>query len=133
MSKSLGRLDAVRDAKASLKTQTATVTFVPGQPIDVGALAKAVDKAGFTAGKITIWATGRLKTDERPTFTVSGTNQSFPVADSAGLADLRQGAGREISIVAEVAFEEHPPRLIFVEEPAEADMKGMRGMKGMNQ
>ncbi|MBI2466752.1 MAG: heavy-metal-associated domain-containing protein [Candidatus Rokubacteria bacterium] len=132
MSKSLGRLDAVRAAKADLKTQTATVTFKPGKPIDFRALADAVDKAGFKAGSITIWATGTLSVgpDGRVTLTVSGTNQTMPVADSPRLAQLKGEAGKEISIVAEVQFEDTRPRLVIGQEPAKGAMEGMPGTKG---
>lgn len=115
MSKSLGRLDAVRSAKAELDTQTATVTFKPGKPIDFQALADAVSKAGFKAGSITVWAKGTLGTgpDGKPTFTVSGTNQTLPVADSPQLAKLKGAMGKEIPIVAKVEFTESPPRLVL--------------------
>ncbi len=114
MSKSLGRLDVVRDAKTELKTQSSTVTFKPEKPIDFQVLADAVDKAGFKAGAITIWAKGTLNvSDGRATFTVSGTNQTFPVADSPQLTDLKREAGKEISIVAKVLFSETPPRLLL--------------------
>lgn len=115
MSKSLGRLDAVRSARADLDTQTATVTFKPGKLVDFQALADAVGKAGFKAGTITIWARGTLGTgpDGTPTFTVSGTNQTFPVADSPQLARLQGEMGKEIPIVARVQFTETPPRLVL--------------------
>lgn len=126
MSKSLGRLDAVRNAKADLNTQTATVTFKTGKPIDFRALADAVDKAGFKAGAITIWAKGIVNVaDGRITFTVSGTNQALPVADSPQLAGLRSDQGKEISIVAKVQFTETPPRLVIASEPEKAGMEGM--------
>ncbi|MBI1893102.1 MAG: hypothetical protein HYS14_03190 [Candidatus Rokubacteria bacterium] len=133
MSKSLGRLDVVRDVKTELGTQTSTLTFKPGRPIDFRALADAVDKAGFRAGKITIWATGTLNVgpDGRITFTVSGTNQALPVADSPELAPLKKEAGKAIPVVAEVRFEETPPRLVIAS--ARAGMKEMPGMKGMGQ
>ncbi len=115
MSKSLGRLDAVRSAKAELDTQTATVTFKPAKPIDFRALAGAVDRAGFKAGSITIWARGTLSAgpDGSLTFTVSGTNQTFPVADGPQLAKLKGAMGKEIPIVAKVEFTESPPHLVL--------------------
>ncbi len=115
MSKSLGRLDVVRSARAELDTQAATVTFKPGKPIDFLALAGAVDRAGFKAGRITIWARGTLSAgpDGSLTFTVSGTNQTLPVADSPRLAGLKSEVGREIPIVARVQFTETPPRLVL--------------------
>ncbi|MBI2878625.1 MAG: hypothetical protein HYY19_02765 [Candidatus Rokubacteria bacterium] len=133
MSKSLGRLDVVRDVKTELSTQSSTLTFKPGRPIDFRALADAVDRAGFKAGKITIWATGTLKVgaDGRAIFTVSGTNQALPVADSPQLAPLKKEAGKEIPIVAEVRFQETPPRLVIAS--AKPGMEGMPGMKGMGQ
>ncbi len=133
MSKSLGRLDAVRNATADLKTQTALVIFKPGKPADFHALAAAVDKAGFKAGAITIWAKGTLRVEPggHATFTVSGTTQTFPVADSPELARLKSEAGKEISLVAKVRFEETPPRLVLIEESSKGGMEGTGGMKGM--
>ncbi len=132
MSKSLGRLDAVRDVTTSLQTQSSTVTFKPGKPIDFKALAAAVDKAGFKAGTITIWAKGTLSVqpDGRATFTVSGANQSFPIADSPDLTQLKGQAGTEIAIVAKVLFTETPPRLVLGAE-SEKETGGMKGMKQM--
>jgi copper chaperone CopZ len=133
VSKSLGRLDVVRTVKTELDTQRSTLTFKPGKPVDFAALAKAVDQAGFKAGSITIWAKGTLG-EERGgqfTFTVSGTSQTFPVADGPQLAKLKGDVGKEISLVANVRFEETPPRLIVGEEPAKGGMEGDGGMKGM--
>jgi len=133
VSKSLGRLDVVRDVKTELKTQSSTVTFKQGKPIDFQALADAVDKAGFKAGAITISATGTLQvaSDGRVTFTVSGTKQTFPLADSPQLAGLNGDRGKEISIVAKVEFQESPPRLVLVSERGRDSMKEMKGMEGM--
>ncbi len=142
MSKSLGRLDVVRDVNTSLKTQSSTLTFHPGRPIDFRALAAAVDKAGFKAGTITIWAKGTLsvQSDGLATFTVSGTNQNFPLADSPALTPLKSQPGEEIAIVARVLFAETPPRLVLGVTPEKSgmegtkgmgEMKGMEGMKGM--
>ena len=129
MSKSLGRLDVVRDVKTELKTQSSTLTFKPGKPIDFRALADAVDKAGFKAGAITIWAKGTLSvSDGRASFTVTGTNQTLPVADSPQLTELKGEVGKEISIVAKVQFTESPPRLLLGSESARASMEGMKGM-----
>ncbi|MBI2154200.1 MAG: hypothetical protein HYV92_12320 [Candidatus Rokubacteria bacterium] len=127
MSKSLGRLDVVRDVKTELKTQSSTLTFKPGRPIDFKALADAVDKAGFKAGAITIWAKGTVTftPDGAATFTVSGSNQTFPVADSPQLAVLKSETGKEVSIVAKVQFAETPPRLVVESESSKSGMKGM--------
>jgi copper chaperone CopZ len=133
VSKSLRRLDAVQNATADLKTQTATVTFRPGQPVDFAGLANAVDNAGFKAGRITIWATGTLRegSDGHLVFTVSGTNQTLPVADSPQVAKLKSEVGKELSLVGTVQFTETPPRLIVGEESTTGGMPGMGGMKGM--
>lgn len=135
MSKSLGRLDAVQNVKTELDTQSSTLTFKPGRPIDFAALAKAVDKAGFKAGSITIWAKGALSQapDGRLMFTMSDSHQSFPVADSPEAARLKTMGGMETPIVARVQFEETPPRLVLGEEPARAGTEGMGGMKGMGK
>ena len=127
MSKSLGRLDVVRHAKTELETQSSTLTFKPGEPIDFRTLADAVDRAGFKAGAITIWAKGTLNVlpDGRASFTVSGTNQTFAVADSPQLAGLRSQAGKEISLVAKVQFQETPPRLVLDPGSTKSGMKGM--------
>ncbi len=118
--------------KTELKTQNSTLTFKPGKPIDFRALADAVDKAGFKAGAITIWAKGILTVtpDGSVTFTVSGSNQTFPVADSPELSAVKGQASREISIVAKVLFAETPPRLALVAEAGKG-LEGMKGMKGM--
>jgi len=104
-----------------------TVTFKPGKPIDFAALAKAVDKAGFKAGGITIWAKGTVSTapDGRLMFTVSGSNQTFPIADTPEAAKLKTMVGMETPIVARMQFEETPPRLVIGEESAKAGVKGM--------
>jgi len=134
VSKSLGRLDAVRDAKADLKTQTATVTFKPSKSVDFTAVAQAVDKAGFKAGSITIWAKGtpNVTPNETLTFTVSGTNQTFPVADSPHAAKLKSKAGKEVPLVAKVRFDHTPPTLVLEDESAKSGTEGMSGMKGMD-
>lgn len=133
MSKSLRRLDAVQNATADLKTQTATVTFKPGKPVDFAALSRAVDRAGFTAGSITIWANGVLsaRPDGTLAFTVSGTKQTFPVAESPHLAKLKSEIGKEIPLVAGVRFEETPPRLVIEEESAKSGTGSIRGTESM--
>ena len=135
MSKSLRRLDVVQDVNTELSTQTSTLTFKPGKPIDFQALVHAVDKAGFKAGRITIWAKGTLSAapDGHLVFTVSGSHQTFPLADAAESAKLQAMTGQEMPMVARVQFEETPPRLEIVEEPAKAGMPGMGGMKGMGR
>ena len=139
MSKSLERLDAVRKASADLKTQTATVTFKPGKPVDFAALAQAVDKAGFKAGAITIWAKGTLgEQGGQLVFTPTGTNQALPVADGAEAAKLRSEIGKEIPLVAQVRFQETPARLVVEGDAGQGaaggqgDMKDMGGMKSMD-
>lgn len=131
MSKSLGRLDAVRSAKADLETQTATVTFKPGKPVDFAALAQAVDKAGFKAGSITVWARGTpsLGPDGKLTFTLSGTNQIVPVADSPQAAKLKSETGKEVRVVAKVRFDQTPPTLVLEDASARSGTEGMSGMK----
>jgi len=135
VSKSLERLDAVRNAKADLKTQTATVTFKPGKPVDFAALAQAVDKAGFKAGSITAWAKGtpNVGSDGKLTFTVSGTNQTFPVADGREAAKLKSEAGKEVPLVAQVRFDQAPPMLVLGDATAKSGTKDMDGMKGMKK
>lgn len=135
MSKSLGRLDAVQDAKADLNTQTATVTFKPGKPVDFPALAQAVDKAGFKAGSITIWAKGtpNVAQDGKLAFTVSGTKQTHPVADSPQAAKLKSEVGKEVALVAKVQFDQTPPVLVVEDESGKSGMESMGGMKGMEK
>ncbi|MBI4381839.1 MAG: heavy-metal-associated domain-containing protein [candidate division NC10 bacterium] len=132
MSKSLGRLDVVHDVKTDLSTQRSALTFKPGKPIDFHALADAVDKAGFTAGSITIWAKGTLSAppDGGVIFTVSGSNQTFLVADSPEVTRLKREAGKEIPLVGKVLFTEMPPRLIL---GAEAEKAGSQGTQGMGE
>lgn len=138
MSKSLERLDAVRDAKADLKTQTATVTFKPGKPVDFAALAQAIDKAGFKAGNITIWAKGKVSEQGgQLVFTPTGLNEPLPVADGPQAAKLKSEVGKEIPLVAQVQFQEKPPRLVVEGDAAKGsaestgDTKGKEGMKDM--
>lgn len=140
MSKSLERLDAVRDAKADLKTQTATVTFKPGKPVDFAVLAQAVDKAGFKAGSITIWGKGKVSEQGgQLVFTPTGLSQAWPLADGPQAAKLKSEVGNEIPLVAQVQFQEKPPRLVVegdaAKGPAESkgEMKGMEGMKDMEK
>ncbi len=134
MSKSLGRLDAVQNAKADLTTQTATVTFKPGNPVDFSALAQAVDKAGFKAGSITIWAKGapNLTADGKLAFTLTGTNQTFPVADGQQAAALKSQLGKEVPLVARVQFDQTPATLVLEAGSAKSGTEGMSGMKGMD-
>lgn len=134
MSKSLRRLDVVQDAKTELDAQSSTVTFKPAKVIDFKALAEAVDKAGFKAGSITIWAKGALSAapDGGLVFTVSGSNQTFPIADTPEAAKQKAMVGQEMPIVARVQFDETPPRLVIGEEP-KASMGDMGGMKGMGR
>lgn len=132
MSKSLRRLDVVRDANTELDTQSSTVTFKPAQAIDFKALAAAVDKAGFKASSITIWAKGALSAtpDGGLIFTVSGSHQTFPIAEPPEAAKQKAMVGKEMPIVARVQFDDTPPRLVIVEEP-KAGMGDLGGMKGM--
>ncbi len=139
MSKSLQRLDAVQKATADLKTQTATITFKPGKPVDFGALAQAIDKAGFKAGAITISAKGKLSEQAgQLVFTPTGINQALPVADGTEAAKLRSQIGKEIPLMAQVRFQETPPRLVVEGDVTQGsaegkgDTKDMGGMKGMD-
>jgi copper chaperone CopZ len=133
VSKSLERLDAVRSAKADLKTQTATVTFKPGKPVDFAALAQAIDKAGFKAGNMTIWAKGKVGEQGGQLFFIpTGLNEPLPVADGPQAAKLKSEVGKEIPLVAQVHFQERPPRLVVEGDAAKAEPdKGMEGMKDM--
>ncbi len=125
----------MQQSKTSLDTQTSTLLFKPGKPIDFTQIDKAVDKAGFTAGEVTIWAKGtpKLEPDGRLVLVVSGTNQTLPVADSEEAAKLKAEAGKEISLVAKVDRKQQPPRLVLgaSEEQKPAGSKGMGEMKGM--
>ncbi len=127
--------------ETSIQTQTSTVTFKRGKPVDFKALAAAIDKAGFKAGEMTIWATGRLAEtpDRKLTFTSSGTGQTFALAGTPQRAALKGKIGQEVSLMAKVEFENTPPQLIVESEGASGgketgakDRKpGMDGMKGM--
>lgn len=124
----------MQQSKTSLETQSATLRFKPGMPIDFTQIDKAVDRAGFTAGEITIWATGtpKVEPDGRLVFVISGTKQTLPVAEGEEAARLKAQAGKEISIVAKVDRKQQPPRLLLIgsEEPKPAGAKGMGEMKG---
>lgn len=143
----------MQQSKTSLETQSSTLLFKPGKVIDFTQIDKAVDKAGFTASEITIWAKGtpKVEPDGRLVFVISGTNQTLPVADGEEAAKLKAQAGKEITLVAKVDRKQQPPRLVLVgpegAKPAGAsgmgemkgmgetkgmgEMKGMKGMKGM--
>lgn len=67
---------------------------------------------------------------------MSGTNQTFPLADTPQLATLKSEVGKPIALVAKVEFEQTPPRLIVEGKAAQGGMEGtggMAGMKGMPQ
>lgn len=102
------------DSNTSLETQSSTVIFKKGQVIDFGKLAKAVDKAGFKAGEIKIWATGSIvQLDGKLTLKVSGTNQTLPLVENEQTAKLKGPSGKEIKVVGKVEFQEKPPRLVI--------------------
>lgn len=104
----------MEDSNTSLETQSSTVIFKKGQVIDFGKLAKAVDKAGFKAGEIKIWATGSIVEDDgRLTLKVSGSNQTFPLVENEQTAKLKAAPGKEIRIVGKVEFQEKSPRLVI--------------------
>lgn len=114
MNKSLLRQDGVADSNTSLENQSSTVTFKKGQAIDFSKLAKAVDKAGFKAGEIKIWATGSIvQVDGNLAVKVGGTNQTFPLVENEQSAKLKAAPGKEIRIVGKVEFQEKPPRLVI--------------------
>lgn len=50
----ISELSGVQDVKISLKTDTARVVMAPGQKPDVEGIRKAVAKAGFEPGAVTI-------------------------------------------------------------------------------
>jgi len=113
VSKSLQRQAGVDKAKSDLDTQSSTVTFKKGKVIDFAKLAKAVDKAGFTAGEITIWATGSVETsDGQVVFKVSDSHQTFPLVENEQAVKLKAARGKEVKIVGKVMFQERPPRLV---------------------
>ena len=114
MNKSLLRQDGVADSNTSLETQSSTVIFKKGQVVDFSKLAKAVDKAGFKAGEIKIWATGSIvQLDGKLTLKVSGSNQTFPMVENEQTAKLKAALGKEIRVVGKVEFQESPPKLVI--------------------
>ncbi len=125
----------MQQSKTSLETQSSTLLFKPGKPVDFSQIDKAVDKAGFTAGEVTIWAKGtpKIDPDGRLVFVVSETNQMLPVADGEEAVKLKAQTGKEVSLVAKVDRKQQPPRLVLVgpEGPKPAEGKGMGEMKGM--
>lgn len=113
MNKSLLRQDGVADSNTSLEDQSSTVVFKKGQAIDFSKLAKAVDKAGFKAGEIKIWASGSIvEHDGRLTLKVSGSNQILPLVENDQTVKLKATPGREIKVVGKVEFQEKPPGLV---------------------
>lgn len=125
----------MKESKTSLETQSSTLMFKAGKSVDFGEIDKAVDRAGFKAGEITVWAKGtpRVEPDGRLVFIVSGTNQVLAVADSPQAATLKAEAGKEVSLVAKVDRQQQSPRLIVVgpEGPNPPGAKGLGEMKGM--
>ena len=125
----------MQQSKTSLETQSSTLLFKPGKVIDFTQIDKAVDKAGFTASEITIWAKGtpKVEPDGRLVFVVSGTNQTFVVEENEEAAKLKVQVGKEISLVAKLDRKQQPPRLVLIgpEGPKPAEGKGMGEMKGM--
>ena len=128
----------MKESKTSLETQRSTLLFKPGKSVDFTEIDKAVDKAGFKAGEITVWAKGapKVEPDGRLIFVVSGTNQVFAVADSPQAAPLKGEAGKEVSLVARVDRQQRPPQLIVVgpegpNPPGATGSGEMKGMKGM--
>lgn len=112
MNKSLLRQDGVADSNTSLETQSSTVIFKKGQVIDFGKLVKAIDRAGFKAGEITIWATGSItQLGGELALKVSGSNQTFPLVENEQTAKLRVAVGKEITVVGKVELQKAPPRL----------------------
>ena len=62
--KKLGAVDGVRDVSIDLKTGLATVHLEEGASPDVGALRRAVEKAGFTPRAITLTVIGTLAVED---------------------------------------------------------------------
>lgn len=106
----------MKESKTSLETQSSTLRFKPGKPVSFTEIDQAVDRAGFKAGEITVWAKGafRVEPDGRLVFVVSGTNQALVLADGPEAAKLKAEAGHEVGLVAKVDRKEQPPRLIWL-------------------
>ncbi len=74
----LGRVHGVTDVTVDLKTDTANLRFAKGASLDAKAIHRAVTKAGFTMGAVTVTAVGFL-TEENGSLvlTVRGAKQKF--------------------------------------------------------
>lgn len=97
-----------------LGTQSSTLTFKPARAVDFGKLAKAVDTAGFTAGEIKVWVTGRVEVAGGQTlFRVSGSDQTIPLVDNEAAAKLGAAQEKEVKVIAKVEFKETPAKLLI--------------------
>lgn len=114
MNQTLLRQDGVKESKTDLNTQSSTLTFKPGEAIDFGKLAKAVDTSGFTAGEIKVWATGRVETaDGQILFKVSGSDQIFLLVNNEAVVKLKAAQGRRVKVIGRVQFKETPVTLVI--------------------
>ncbi len=103
-----------------LGTQSSTLTFKPGKVIDFAKLAKTVDTAGFTAGEITVWVTGRVEVaDGQTLLKVTGGDQTFTLTNNELVAKLKAAQEKEVKVIGKVEFKETPTRLVVesFEEP----------------
>ena len=102
----------MEDSDTSLKTQSSTVKFKKGKEIDFSKLAQAVDKAGFKASEIKVWATGTIEqADGKPSLKVSGSNQTFSLKGEE--SKLKGLSGKQVTVVGKVEFDKKPVLLVI--------------------
>ncbi len=135
MNESLLRQVGVDRSKTDLATQTSTLAFKPGEAIDFGKLAKAVDTAGFTVGDIKVWATGRVEVaGGQLLFRISGSEQALLLLDNDSAAKLKDTQGKEIKVTGKVDFKNTPAKLeiesfqMWEDVPSGDDEKGDLGL-----
>lgn len=112
MNSYLLRQDGVQTSKTDLHTQSSTLTFKPGEAIDFGRLAEAVDTTGFTVGDMKVWATGRVEeAGGQLCFRISGSEQALLLVDNDSAAKLKDTQGKEIKVTGKVDFKNTPAKL----------------------
>ncbi len=82
--KKLGQMKGVTDVTVDLKTSTASLTFEEGFSLDLAAIQKAVRRAGFTMGTVTISAIGSITDSDGNLFLeVRDSQQKFLLSEAS--------------------------------------------------
>ncbi len=109
------------ESNTSLESQSSTVTFKKGNIIDFKKLAQAVDRAGFKASEIRVWARGIVEeVGGKVSLRVSGSNQTFSLREKEQTTKLKSLSGKEVSVAGKLELDKGPPTLIV--ESLEPDL-----------